>query len=214
MLAHLPLSKTDFSPIVIQHPFFESAILYDGENLFNALEQPDKYKKYLSDFCDTINKCETVYDILRLVRKSYKLTYLKFLRQYNAVSLTECSNLLARTWTMIEVINHDANVTKIQVLRWISRADKHVLMTDDDYEIYNALSETIIVYRGCKNLRQAKSISWTTDKNTAEFFANRFTKGKVYQATISKDNIIAYINDRNEHEIILDYRYLQDIIEI
>lgn len=214
MLAHLPLSETDFSPIVVQHPFFESAILYNGKNMFNAFEQKEEYNQYVNRFCDTIHKCESVSAILRLVRKSYRLTYLKFLRQYKAISLKECGNLLAQTWDLIETINHDANVPKAQVLRWIARADKNLLMNEQDYSIFNSLPDDVTVYRGCKNSQQIKGLSWTIDMNVAIFFANRFSKGNIYQATIPKNKIIAYINDRNEHEIILDYNYLYDITEI
>jgi hypothetical protein len=66
---------------------------------------------------------------------------------------------------------------------------------------------TITVYRG-ENLSSAKSddaFSWTTDKKTAKFFADRFSKGagKISSKKISVEEVIDYLDDRGESEIIL-----------
>jgi len=66
--------------------------------------------------------------------------------------------------------------------------------------------DVITVWRGtdCQALRT--DISWTTDKKTAVWFANRHRKnegcGNVWEATIQRDKIIAYTNERGEKEII------------
>lgn len=77
--------------------------------------------------------------------------------------------------------------------------------------------DPVTVYRGawintldCATLRT--DISWTTDKNTAIWFANRMRGGKlygyipmnpaVYEATIDRNKIIAYTNDRGEFEVL------------
>lgn len=49
---HIPMTETEYSPIAVQHPFFESAFLYDGNlnnpiKMFNALEDTEKYNDYL-----------------------------------------------------------------------------------------------------------------------------------------------------------------------
>jgi hypothetical protein len=47
-------------------------------------------------------------------------------------------------------------------------------------------------------------LSWTLDKNQAKWFANRFEKdGVVLEKRISKKNIVAYFNGRNEEEVIV-----------
>lgn len=30
---HIPMTETEYSPIAVQHPFFESAFLYDGKRI-------------------------------------------------------------------------------------------------------------------------------------------------------------------------------------
>lgn len=218
ILAHLPIQETEFSPIVIMHPFFESALLPDMNSeysVFNALEEPEKYQIFLKDFCkNRIQTCNSIESILCLVRKSYKLTYLKFLKQENIISLKECGNLLANIWTEIEVINHDANVPKQQVLNWIAKADKNILMNKDDTKIFNDLPDEVTVYRGCEDKTETNGISWTLNKAKAEWFANRWSKqGICFKAKIKKEYIIGYTDSRGEKEIILDYRYLTNITE-
>ena len=39
---HIPIATTEYSPIVVKHPYFESAFLYDydSKTMFNALKIP------------------------------------------------------------------------------------------------------------------------------------------------------------------------------
>ena len=82
----------------------------------------------------------------------------------------------------------------------------------DDY--INSLPQYVKVYRG---MTQAESrnkkygVSWTLDKNVAEFFAYEYCrnldtakyKKTVKSKIINKDDIIYYTNQRNENEIII-----------
>lgn len=210
---HLPMEQSEFSPTIIYHPFFSSAFLYDDKGLFNAFEEQERYNDYINSFYNsTICKCNDVQEILYLIRKSYRLTFLKFLQQNNIITINECGNLLAKTWTLIEIINNDVNVSKAQVLKWISNADKNIIMSKNDFEVYNGFPDNITVYRGVKEEKEAKGISWTTDKSVGKYFATRFSNnGILCEAIISKANIIAYTDRRNEREIILNYKKLKNI---
>lgn len=66
---------------------------------------------------------------------------------------------------------------------------------------------TLTIYRGM-NRESAKpdyAFSWTLDKKTAKFFADRFDKGKgkIIEKTIDPSEIIDYLDYRGESEIIL-----------
>ena len=210
----LPLGETQYSPFIVQHPFFDSAIMFDNGNTFDAFQDKEKYEKCVQKMLSLIADCKRIKDILWLVKKPYKLTYLKFLTDRDIISTKECGNLLAGAWSLIEIINDDVNVSKSQVLRWISKADKRALMNDEEYSVYENLPETVTVYRGCADLREAKGISWTLSPKVASFFADRYGKGKVFQAQIAKSDVIGYLDDRDEQEVILNYNRLQDIKEI
>jgi hypothetical protein len=66
---------------------------------------------------------------------------------------------------------------------------------------------TVTLYRG-ENLQSAKpedAFSWTLEEKTAKFFSDRFSKGsgKVITRNVDPKEIIDYLNDRGESEVIL-----------
>lgn len=212
VLLYTDMEETAYTPIVVLHPFFESAMLVDNKGPFNALEETERYTEYLKHYSIFLEKCTDIAGLLRRVRKSYRLTYLKLLVSRKIITLQECGNLLASVWSSIEIINHDTNVSKSTVLNWIKHADKHVLMDVNEYKVYEALPNVITIYRGCKNITDAHGISWTLSQETAKWFAERFSRNnKVYTAQIEKKHVIGYLADRGEQEVLVDYRYLQNI---
>jgi len=74
------------------------------------------------------------------------------------------------------------------------------------------------IYRGqnTKSTPYQKAFSWTTNKEKAIFFATRFDKygGKLYEAMIKCEDILAYINRRGESEVIVDPDCLIDVKKI
>jgi len=86
-------------------------------------------------------------------------------------------------------------------------------MTKQELKIYNSLPENITIYRGMTT-EELKSgdfgISWTLSRERAEFFAFKYgrnfsTENKpkvVHQLEVTKVEILAYFNERNEQEVI------------
>jgi hypothetical protein len=77
----------------------------------------------------------------------------------------------------------------------------------------------INIYRaqGSKSCPLENAISWTTDIEVAKRFArihNLEGDGIIYQATVWLENITDYITDRNESEILVDYKHLSNIRRI
>ena len=65
------------------------------------------------------------------------------------------------------------------------------------------------------NAKNIKALSWTLDKDTAEWFAHRFGEnGMVYEAQIQKKYIYAFFNSRNESEVIVDPKHLVKITQV
>lgn len=81
------------------------------------------------------------------------------------------------------------------------------------------VKENYTVYRATKNTEFLEDqISWTIDLNVAVWFAHRFDAMKIpplkiYKGLIRREDIIAYISDRNEEEIV-QYGAVTDIEEI
>ena len=218
---YLPMEETKFSPIVVQHPFFESAFLMDKQGMFNALEDEARYNAYLRKIAkDSIGGCEDVEQLLSLIRKSYRLPYLLYMRREKIISTKECGNLLAGQWCLIENLSNDATVPKGTVLRWIMAADKEKLMDAEELREYNAFPGVLTLYRGCRVAKAAKGMSWTLSEDKARWFADRMSllsSGKrgggslVYRAKIRKEDVVGYLSGRGEREVIVDYRKLFDV---
>ena len=104
--------------------------------------------------------------------------------------------------------NGDVNVSLRTFVKWFRRADKKLLMTDEDYKVYRDLPSTFRVYRGVAVGRNPKGLSWTRNLSTAEWFAKRFDtkdkKGFIQTAVISRSDALAYFNTRGEDEIVAD----------
>lgn len=64
------------------------------------------------------------------------------------------------------------------------------------------------------NEKNVKALSWTLDRDTAEWFAHRFGEsGTVYEAQIQKKHIYAFFSGRNESEVIVDPKHLTEITQ-
>lgn len=62
----------------------------------------------------------------------------------------------------------------------------------------------ITVYRGQGSKSTKDGMSWTLDKKTAQFFANRFgQKGKILEKKVKVAEILDYLTDRSEAEVLL-----------
>jgi hypothetical protein len=83
-------------------------------------------------------------------------------------------------------------------------------MSDDERDALSLMPEHILVYRGARGLRAAKSgLSWTPTKSVALWFANRFQRRDKYLASgrVHRDKVWAYLQDREE-EIVLNPRFV------
>ena len=215
-LLNVPILETEYSPIIVSHPFTNCGIatLPDNNNFLQVdITQTPKnfemWKSYISKF---INNSESIYSICYLVNDAYRLMF--FDRIANCLSSEDFSTLLSEIWLSSEYANLDENVSKETLLEHFKQADPSKLMTSSELEEFNNLDDTIIVYRGVgsKNKDNIKALSWTTSFGKAKWFAERWGKGgRIYSARINKNDIYAYFDRRNEFEVIVNFDKLQDI---
>lgn len=211
-LLHFEIEETPYSPIVVMHPVFESAILHDDEGIFNVLEEENKerYLKLLKNMEKHIDKTPDVEKILfQIIRKSYRITYIQLLNEICGFSNKECGNLLGSVWQNVEHI-YDLNMSQEDMLNHLINADKNKLMDENKIKKYNELQDEIILFRGCKEKEYATAFSWTTDKQQAEWFAQRYgSKGYVFQCKIKKEDVL-FVKDY-ENEVVINYNNLYDL---
>jgi len=124
-----------------------------------------------------------------------KLFYLQ-----NILSEQEYINVVKDWYTQTEIVYQNLQL-------WIdtfkSIKNTKLLMDYDELNYFNNLPKKIVIYRGGVSKR---GISWTLNKDIAEWFANRFRAinkgGQLFEKKVYKNDCIAYFNDREEEEII------------
>jgi hypothetical protein len=83
----------------------------------------------------------------------------------------------------------------------------HEFMPPEDKAFFESLPETVTIYRGIhRPPNRHIGISWTTDRQKAEWFAHRFASGEkkpvLLTGRVRKRKIIACFTDRNESEVL------------
>ncbi len=209
---------TEMSPLVIKHPFTDNGIVCipsDNESGFimaNILEDNNALENWREKHREMINNSNNVFHIAINITNSYRFAFLKYIMPY--LSQKDFSNYLVDAWVLTEAPNGDPNFTTNQMVGLFKKADKSILMDEDELEAFNSLDDKLTVYRGVTqyNANKIRVLSWTLDRDTAEWFAHRFGEnGKVYEAVIDKEHILAYFASRKESEVIVEPKYLENI---
>ena len=223
-LAHAMLDfdieQTKLSPLVVKHPFTDNGISGvrkpDGSiAIADLLNKPDELDLWRKQVGSAIDEADSAFQIYMMVTKSYALGFLKFAR--NALSEKDFAGILADAWIRTEAPNNDPNLSKKDLLSLFKATDPALLMDEEDYQSFLDLDDVVTVYRGVTsmNARNVKALSWTLDRDTAEWFAHRFGEsGTVYEAQIHKNHIYAYFSGRNESEVIVDPKHLMELTQI
>lgn len=213
-LLRVRIHKTDFSPMIVQHPFASSGlvVLPGTQRIIDITANAENLNAWQDIMDRQIAKAKSVSDIYAMLNKPYALTFLKFIQ--DNISAEELAVLLADAWIRSECPNMDADVSKPELVELFEKADKKHLMTKGERDLLSRLGERVTVYRGVTsyNAKNIRALSWTIDKKKAEWFAHRFDEcGTVYTAQIKKEKILAVFTSRNESEIVLNPKGLKQL---
>lgn len=201
----------------ITHPFYNSYWLqdYDTHEIFNVTQDPDKYSKWQSNMQATIEKANSIYDIILLLNPAYQMNFLRLTYQYFHDNKL-LADVLKNCWTYQEFPNWTERGRSLLTIKKLFRLSKKYIMNSDELKTYNSLPNKVTIYRGqTYEGKYYNALSWTLSYDKALWFAKRFSSnGHLYKATIEKEYIYAYLNDRGEQEVIVDYTRLEAITEI
>ena len=191
-------------PLLAMHPFFEYSIIFNGKKNIDIFEDKNGLAQLRAGIEKNIWKANSANGVIFMIRESYKLTFLKFIK--SSLSLEDFSELLGEVYVNSENPNDDQNVSISTLVRWFKQAKKEALMNEEELKGYNSLPDHLIVYRGVAVDRKRNGISWTTDLSVAKWFADRFNtdvrKGYVLRTEISKADVLAFFSRRGEKEIV------------
>lgn len=207
---NMEVEETEFSPLVVIHPILENGVVNikrNGKNdMANVLEDKEALQLFIKQCSKRIMNCSTAYNVYSIIRKSYKLTFFKYI--HNFLSEEDFGMLFADAWVISENPNQDVNVSLKECVKYFKTTDKKFLMDEKELSIFDSLPEELTVYRGVAIGRNPKGLSYTLSKDKAEWFANRFSEvkgsGTVIEKHIKKEHVLAYFNSRDEDEIVVD----------
>jgi hypothetical protein len=115
---------------------------------------------------------------------------------------TEYWRLFAQVWTDTE--NQWQNKSAMKRLLNSKRKNREAMMNEEEQSYMRTLPESVTIYRGCRKDLNENGMSWTLNREKAEFFANRFQHedGKILEATVNKKEIYAVFLGRKEFEVV------------
>lgn len=203
-------------PGTIKHPFFNSvAACLPSENDFEFLDITVKknlcrVQKYIEE---QLNNTTTYEQLLFFINKPYLPVFFK--HTYALLSEEDFGKSLSEIWCLVEFTNSDPDISPQEFLSLFQRANPIFLMEPDELKVLQSLPDEITIYRGSKPNTSLTALSWTINPDVAQWFADRFEKnGTVYEAKISKKDVLAYFNGREEEEIIANFNKIYDIREL
>ena len=201
---------------IVQHPFLSSLYWMDRDGKTISFLDPANIEKCRGTYREAIYTGD-VMGIYVMVRNPFKMTWFSYC--HNHLSDKDYGIYLRNAWTMEENPNQDVNVSRRRAIQLFKKAKKKHLMNEEEYKYYDALPEKLTVWRGVSPGRERLGLSWTDDRETAEWFRKRFErdgkKGYLLEAEIGKAEVLAYFNGRNENEIVVDvFKIKKQIREI
>ena len=205
-------------PFIIIHPYFDSVMqgTYNENKELELVDirEPENLQKVQSNIEKMIENAD-LSTLIGMIRPPYHFAFLKYGKPY--ISKKEFDEYLAYMWVNCENPNQDANLSLKDAVKWFKAADKHTIMSDEEYEYYSKLPDEVEIYRGIGVGRAEKEgLSWTDKRKTAHWFAHRFDcgddKGYILKAKIKKSDILAYFNGRNEDELLCDSSKIYNVL--
>lgn len=192
------------------HPFTQSVFFWHtGKGKWLDISTPVSYEAFRHFIMDKVNSLSLPY-IYEMIFEAYKLTWFQLCKDY--MSREDFAHYLKNSWLDEEDPNQDPVVSRKEVIGYFQQADKQYLMKPADLVHYQKLPEILTIYRGVSPKRAKLGLSWTADKDMALWFKKRYEsgiKGQLLTATIRKEHVIAYIDERNERELIVDVFKIQ-----
>lgn len=199
-------------PFIIYHPFItQNPAPYKDENgvliFVDIFKDKDKLIKQIEKYIDDAKSFQ---NILFMVSKPYQLLFFNLNR--DCLSEQTYNDYLKNIWILTEFPNADKNVTINELLELFKNSNKNLLMNTKEKMKLKLLPDEVTIYRGTHKKNNFKALSWTEDYEQALWFAKRFdNNGYVLQATIKKEDVLAYFEERNEKELIVDFNKVYNL---
>lgn len=194
-----------------------------GFDLIDVIEQNDMFINDIDRVVDLIasrykdkSNLSMYFAFVELVNKPYRLYFMKMTEKY--VSEDTFAHTLFNILNQVEFIANDSNVSLCELKGMVRRAGKTLSkQRESSIEKLYSGNSSIRLYRGVHDeaINITGALSWTIDRNIAEFFANRFRRGEaeIWEVDLKIDYAknILWVIGGNESEVLFDYtKYNKD----
>lgn len=188
--------------------------MFDAENnKFVSIDDSNEFELVLTNIKKRIVEAKDVFHIFWMITKPYKATFFKYINKY--LSNEDFSKILIDIWVSCEFQSLDVNVSMNDFLKWFKRIDKNIVMNDEEKTYFKSLPEKVEIFRGVQDIQFKNGISWTSNKDCAIWFAERFkrsnSKSILLSTKVNKNDILLYTNCRGEDEVIINPFKLENI---
>ena len=189
---HLPcvLDKR-YGGLLNNHPIIDVAAMIDNTLVLVNDENIDVIR---NQYMEQIEKNNDVYQLFMVVKKPYRLTL--FQEVYENLSEVDYNSILNWVYKDIEFPNHNNDIKMLT--RLFEQINPKLFMSEKDMSMYESLPDEIKLYRGMYSDNYYRAVSWTTDIDVAEWFANRFTSGYIVTATVHKTDVFCCYDSEKE----------------
>ena len=185
---------------MIHHPLYVGA--YSEHPFMNEMANNtyQEKKKHLQQYVEQ----EKIESAINIIERPYRVeSTMEALRSWWQPTKDDYWDLISWLWQDTECVYENLD-TWIELMT-LEFSEPQLMMNDKEKEVYDNLPEVVRVYRGGVD---DKGLSWSLSREKAEWFANRFDYGyEVFEKDIKKSDILAYLNGRQEQEIICNVDY-------
>lgn len=189
------LSTNPYYPLVLIKDFIYLDILSININQLKAMGLEKKIEAHIS-YMDNLLEEGKYLSILKNTPKNYRLSV--FCELYKDIPELDRYSLFKYVYTSIEYgFEHIPQQLIKELLTNKSGGGLSAEPSTDNFGY-------VEIYRGVGSGSRSvlESYSWTTEKNVAKSFANRFFEsGELYRGKVHIEHVIDYILDRNEYEV-------------
>ncbi len=196
---------------ILSHTYSANVVFFSPkEKRMLDLLDDKGFKKWRKEIFDVINRADDVWHLYIMVNNPYRLLWVQMASPF--LGDKDLASYWAYAWIESESPNHDTNVSLEDAVEMFMHCKKNLLMSKDDYKIYEEIPEKITLYRGVRKGHAIDGLSYTADRKKAVWFANRWFpgEGRIVTLTIPKDYVLAYLNTRDEDEYVVNIPRLKE----
>lgn len=196
------MNKDSIIPIKNNNPIIETFFQYQNQIINLSDENEENIKKAIAHYKELINRSDI--DALFIhVKKPCRLMVFDTVKDY--LGIDSYNRILSEVYKSIEFPNHDNDVDSL--IENFKKIDKSKFMDKKSMAFYNSLPDKITIYRGIYSDEYESAVSWTTEYETAKWFANRFNEGFIVKGTTAKEHVFCCY--ASESEVVVDPEHIQ-----